>query len=139
MEKVVARKEFMLKESDSRAAKLRKANEALRRQLTERSEESQNLEGKIRELRVQLAARKSVKQSRDEARGVGSDAVSQASYKMRKVVARRQLVDTARSQAEEIDFLRTELDRLRQKTFPSFVRAAKMRVPANPDENTLQY
>ena len=123
----------MLRDADARAAKLKKANDALRRQVHDRTEESATLEGKIRELRVQLAARKSVKMSRDEARGVGGDPVSIASFQMKKVVARRQLVDTARVQAEEIDFLRRELDRLRQKTFPSFVRAAKSR-SHYPDE-----
>ena len=38
------------------------------------------------------------------------------------------MLDSARSQAEEADFLRQELDRLRQRTFPSFVKAAKDRV-----------
>ena len=52
---------------------------------------------------------------------------------MKKIVLRRHLVDTARAQAEEIDFLRQELDKIRQKTFPSFIRAVKKRIP-NPDE-----
>ncbi len=42
--------------------------------------------------------------------------------KMKKVVNRRKLVDMARAQAEEIDYLRQELDRMRQRTFPSFVK-----------------
>lgn len=42
--------------------------------------------------------------------------------KMKKVVQRRHLVDIARTQAEEIDYLRQELDRMRQRTFPSFVK-----------------
>ena len=44
---------------------------------------------------------------------------------MKKVVARRQLVDTARAQAEEVDYLRSELDKMRQRTFPSFAKAKK--------------
>ena len=47
---------------------------------------------------------------------------------MKKVTGRRQLVDVAKSQADEIDSLRQELDRLRQKTFPSFIRATKSRM-----------
>jgi hypothetical protein len=62
--------------------------------------------------------------------------VGNASRKMKKVVARRQLVDTLKAQTEEIDFLRQELDKIRQKTFPSFVRAIRKRLP-NPDERVI--
>ena len=47
---------------------------------------------------------------------------------MKKIVARKHMLDSAKSQAEEADFLRQELDRLRQRTFPSFVQATKERV-----------
>ena len=45
--------------------------------------------------------------------------------RMRKVVARRKLVDTAQVQAEEIDYLKQE---------SSFVRATRNRLVYNPDE-----
>jgi len=54
--------------------------------------------------------------------------------RMKKVTMRRRLVDLARVQTEEIDFLRGELDRLRQRTFPSFAHAAKHRLQLPPDE-----
>ena len=54
--------------------------------------------------------------------GSGGDPMTMAAAKMKKVVARRHMVDTARAQAEEIDYLRQELDKMRQRTFPSFVR-----------------
>jgi hypothetical protein len=38
---------------------------------------------------------------------------------------RRKLQDIGRAQAEEIAFLREELDRLRQRTFPSFQRVTR--------------
>jgi hypothetical protein len=42
------------------------------------------------------------------------------------------LVDKAKQQHEEIEFLREELDRMRAKTFPSFTHfQAKLE---NPDE-----
>ena len=47
--------------------------------------------------------------------------------KMKKIVARRVLLESARSQAEEADSLRIELDRVRQRSFPSFVKATKQR------------
>ena len=39
---------------------------------------------------------------------------------MQSIVTRRKLIDLARAQTDEIEFLRQELDRLRQRTFPSF-------------------
>lgn len=44
---------------------------------------------------------------------------------MEAIVARRKLIDLARSQTEEIEFLRQELDRLRQKTFPYFAQVSQ--------------
>lgn len=101
---------------------LAKGNDALARQLDDRNTECSVLAEKIASLKSTVAASKSVKQSRDESRGGAGELSSAAATKMKKVVGRRRLVDTARAQAEEIDFLRQELDRMRQRTFPSFVR-----------------
>eukprot|EP00948_MAST-09A_sp_MAST-9A-sp1_P004202 g4202.t1 len=54
-----------------------------------------------------------------------------ANERMKIVVARRKLIDLARAQTDEIEFLRQELDRLREKTFPSFAGAARR---SGPDE-----
>ena len=104
----------------------------MRKQLSERTEEIASLERKVTELKGQVAARRSVQQSKLEARNTGN-AAAETATKMKKIMARRHLVDTAKAQAEEIDFLRQELDKVRQKTFPSFIRAVKKRLP-NPDE-----
>ena len=109
--------------------------DALRRQLADREEESSVLERRIRDLKVEVAARKNVKDSSSEARGVvAENPVNAAADKMKKVMARRHLLDSARAQAEEADFLRQELDRLRQRTFPSFVKATKHRLPGTADD-----
>ena len=123
----------MQKDADGKLFKMKKAKDALRKQYVERNEENGMLEKKIRELKTQVAARRNVRQSRDDARGATSDSAGLTNKKMKKIVLRRHLVDTARAQAEEIDFLRQELDKIRQKTFPSFIRAVKKRLP-NPDE-----
>lgn len=102
---------------------IKKSNETLARQLEERLHECESLEKSITQLHSQVALTKSVKLSRDEARGGGGDVLSAANAKMKKIVARRHMVDTARAQAEEIDYLRQELDKMRQRTFPSFVRS----------------
>jgi hypothetical protein len=99
--------------------------------LDDRQQECAALEDKIGSLRGQVNLSRSVKQSRDEARGgTGGDPISMAATKMKKVVARRHMVDTARAQAEEIDYLRQELDKMRQRTFPSFVKATRKRLTA---------
>ena len=117
----------MQKDADERIRKLKRANEALRRLVKGRTDESNSLKDKIQKLAGEVDARQSVLQSRDDARGPTGNPAASAQLKMKKVMARRHLVDTARAQAEEIDFLRQELDRARQRTFPSFVRAAQRR------------
>jgi hypothetical protein len=47
---------------------------------------------------------------------------SDANAKMKAITVRRKLVDLAKAQTEEIEFMRQELDRLRRRTFPSFVQ-----------------
>lgn len=49
----------------------------------------------------------------------------------RDIKVRQTLMDTAKKHTEEIDILRKELDRLRQKTFPSFVQLHEER--GSPD------
>jgi hypothetical protein len=67
--------------------------------------------------------------------GGGADEAARA--KMKTVVTRRKLIDLARAQTDEIEFLRKELDRLRQRTFPSFAhsRRAELQRLGNPDEH----
>lgn len=122
IERFLQRKEFINHEGETRITSLKKTHETLQRQLDERSTECAALEGKIFGLRSQVLLSKSVKSSRDEARGQSGDLVCVAAAKMKKVVSKRHMIDTARAQAEEIDYLRQELDKMRQKTFPSFVK-----------------
>ena len=42
------------------------------------------------------------------------------------ITTRRKLIDLAKAQTEEIAFLRTELDRLRKRTFPTFAAASQL-------------
>lgn len=134
VERVQTRKDFLLKDADSKIAKLRKLIDQCKLEADERTEENNKLLNKIAELTNQVEEREKVYKSRKESQGVQGDPTARSMMRMKKVVARRQLIDTARVQAEEIDFLRQELDRMRQKTFPSFVRATKQRLATNPDE-----
>jgi len=47
--------------------------------------------------------------------------VAKTNAKLREAAQRRRYVDTVKAQAEEISFLRDELERRRMKTFPAFV------------------
>jgi len=123
-----------VKDSELKLAKLQKNIETLNRQLEDRLNENIRLEDNIQSLKREVAARESVRQSRNDARGTAGDPAQTAMKKMKKVVVRRQLVDLARTQAEELDYLRQELDRMRQKTFPSFVKATRSRIGVNADE-----
>jgi hypothetical protein len=64
-----------------------------------------------------------------DARGGGEDgengsaaatAAQERAVKMRSIMMRRKLIDLARAQTDEIEFLRGELGALRERTFPSF-------------------
>lgn len=117
------RKEYLTKDAEGKLNNLRMNNDALKRQhIIERNQECSALDNRIEYLRSEVASFQDVKTSRDDARGVEGDPAHVAASKMKKVVSRRNMVDTARAQAEEIDFLRQELDKMRQRTFPSFVR-----------------
>ena len=67
-----------------------------------------------------------VRASIHRARASGGDGVADPNAagraRMKAVVTRRKLLDLARAQTDEVEFLRQELDRLRQKTFPSFAQ-----------------
>ena len=125
LDTIAQRKDFMQKSAEIKIGKIQKVNANLTRKLREKRTEMTTLRQKIEELREDVAERQSVQKSRDAARGATGDAHASATAKMKKVVARRQLVDTARAQAEEVDYLRAELDKMRQRTFPSFAKSKK--------------
>lgn len=122
LDKTVLRRDFLNTDAATKLANLKRNNEALQRQLEDRTLECNALEGKIAALNSTVSQSENVMKSRDAARGATGDPVNIAAARMKRVVSRRHMVDTARAQAEEIDFLRQELDRMRQRTFPSFVR-----------------
>ena len=122
MDKINARKDLVAKNYEMKISQIKNKNQELSHLLHERSNELKKFDNDIHDLTIQVLERKKVKQSRDDARGKNGDIAGLAAKKMHKIIARRQLVDTAKSQAEEIDLLRQELDKIHQKTFPSFVR-----------------
>merc|ERR1712060_771942 len=124
----------------SHATKLRKAENAM-------------LEKKLRELQQNVIQREHIRRLRAPQGGSANPAsegqkprivggggrieenesvIRLAQTSFREVKTRQTLMDAAKRHTEEIDLLRKELDRLRQKTFPSFVQLHEDR-PANPD------
>jgi hypothetical protein len=143
METTTQQKEQALKKQyamSSQATKLRKM-------------ENNMLEKKLRELQQNVIQREHIRRLRAPQGGGGQavgggqkprviggggrieeneGAVRMAATNFREVKTRQTLMDAAKKHTEEIDMLRKELDRLRQKTFPSFVQLHEDR-PANPD------
>lgn len=122
MEKVNNRKDFLLKDYQAKINQDMKTLLVMRKSLLEKEQESRHLADAIAVLAAEVQLSENIKFSKVQASGGEGLASSVALKKMQKVVQRRKLVDLARVQAEEIELLRQELDRLRQRTFPSFVK-----------------
>merc|ERR1712151_1333413 len=121
-----------------------------------RKQENSMLEKKLRELQQNVIQREHIRRLRaPQGGGSGNPAkdgdkpkiiggggrieenegvIRVAQQGFREVRVRQSLMDAAKKHTEEIDLLRKELDRLRQKTFPSFVQLHEDR-PANPDHS----
>eukprot|EP01039_Chlorochromonas_danica_P000926 gene926-1008_t len=132
VEKVANRKDFLAKDYQDKTNQCAKTLLALQKSLHEKERESKQLLEAIVQLGVEVQQSESIKQSKEVASGGEGLATSQALKKMQKIVQRRKLIDLARVQAEEIELLRQELDRMRQRTFPSFVKATKKRLTNAP-------
>ena len=154
-DKILIRKEFIKKDSENKINKMSQMIENIKLQMNERVEENNKLTTKINILKGEVAVREQVIRASTAATGgiinenegdglKTSDDIllsktapiksTKLDVKMKKIVKRRKLIDTARIQSEEIDYLKQELDKLRQKTFPSFVRSTRNRLIYNPDE-----
>ena len=119
---------------NTKVTKLNKANRKLYQAVKERISENGRLEKQLTELAGNVGIRENIYKSRVESSGGVVDSSARAGIKMKRVTMRRKLIDLARAQTDEVEFLRQELDRLRKKTFPSFAQAAEIRLGGNPDE-----
>jgi len=120
-----------------------------------RKMENSMLEKKLRELQQNVIQREHIKRLRapqGSGNGPGSregekpriiggggrveeneGAIKAAQAAFRDTRARQTLLDSIKKHTEEIEVLRRELERLRQRTFPSFVQLHEDR-PTNPDQ-----
>ena len=101
--------------------KLDRAARQLQRKITEKERENRKLKDHIEGLEQVVKLREGIRQQA----GNKSDKHKAERQRMEMVVTRRKLIDLARAQTDEIEFLRQELDRLRQKTFPSFATQSR--------------
>ena len=136
LEKCDAKLEHMKGSHLARLRKLQQKCAQLDKQYREKAGENERLGSQIAQLEANVKMREEIYKSRFEGADVSGDgteeAAAQATQRMRTITMRRKLIDLARAQTDEIEFLRQELDRLRQRTFPSFAHASKQ--AANPDE-----
>merc|ERR1712203_937439 len=106
-----------------------------------RKTENSMLEKKLRELQQNVIQCEHIRRLRAPQGGGGSGGgekegeIRTAQSNFKEVKIRQSLMEAAKKHTEEIDLLRKELDRLRQKTFPSFVQLHEDR-PANPDHSS---
>ena len=101
--------------------KLTKAQKKLTRAKREKEKENRTLGGHVEELERNVSLRASIHRARAAGGdGTMADEGAAGRKRMQGIVTRRKLIDLARAQTDEIEFLRQELDRLRQRTFPSF-------------------
>ncbi|KAI9144642.1 hypothetical protein BKA69DRAFT_723924 [Paraphysoderma sedebokerense] len=78
--------------------------------------ENEELDLKLRDLEAAVEERQKIQ----DAHVAKEATMAKTEQTLKDIVARRKLVDLAKSQSREIEMLRTEVERLRLKTFPAF-------------------
>lgn len=132
-ERAAARLAVAERAAQQRQAVVQQGVDKLRHSVREKRAENTRLVAQLRELEASVNAREAIYKTRAEAAGGELSAAASAAQRMKRVMMRRRLLDLAKAQTDEINFLRGELDRLRERTFPSFASAARHRLMP-PDE-----
>jgi|EP01043_Picozoa_sp_COSAG02_P012970 ribosomal protein L16 Arg81 hydroxylase len=100
----------------SKVSQRQQAFRKLAKQIKEKRVANEKLDASIMDASVAVAQREQISAMQKTA----ADKEGMARRRMKEVVTRRRLLELARAQTDEVDILREELDRLRQRTFPSF-------------------
>ncbi|KAF4323246.1 hypothetical protein G195_003779 [Phytophthora kernoviae 00238/432] len=107
--------------------KLERTGNQLERQLRERERENRNFQQQVAQLATQVQIREDILTSRTSAairqQTAEGGAVRGNAARLKAISVRRKLVDLAKAQTDEIEYLRLELDKMRRRTFPSFAHA----------------
>lgn len=116
--------------AQKRIKTLNETKKKLKKEISDKMKENEQLETKARQLQQNVDQRKQIMGLKSN---TGNDGGAQdPSKKIKEVAHKRKLMDIVKQQTEEIEFLRDELDRLRAKTFPSFAHLHNK--PEYPDE-----
>lgn len=111
--------------------KIHQAQAKLARHLRDRQRENEGFQAQVQQLAMQVQVREDILASRRNAamrNAAGAhDGTSDNATRLSAITVRRKLVDLARSQTEEIEHLRLELDKMRRRTFPSFAQQLAVR------------
>ncbi|EGZ29849.1 hypothetical protein PHYSODRAFT_472680 [Phytophthora sojae] len=107
--------------------KLERTGSQLERQLHERERENRNFLQQVAQLETQVQIREDILASRTSAamrqQAAGGGGARGDAARLKAIAVRRKLVDLAKAQTDEIEYLRLELDKMRRRTFPSFAQA----------------
>ena len=121
VDKAEATYEYMKKAHGLKLGKLQKTRKKMEKAKRQKQDENRRLRVHVEELERNVSLRASIHRARAAGGdGTMADESAASRKRMQGIVTRRKLIDLARAQTDEIEFLRQELDRLRQRTFPSF-------------------
>lgn len=127
------RLENQIKQLEENAAKriktINETKKKLLKEIKDKNAENEELEQRARMLKLNVDQRQQITNLRTDG---GQDSSADPKHKFVQIAKHRKLVDIARQQTDEVDFLRDELDRLRARTFPSFAHIHNK--PEFPDE-----
>jgi len=136
--------EHLSEATEKKEQALRKQHSMVSHAAKLRKNENTMLEKKLRELQQNVIQREHIRRLRGPASGgqqktggggrveedEGAAKAARAAFK--ELRGRQRLMESAKKNTEEIEILHKELDRLRQRTFPSFVQLHEDR-SVNPD------
>ena len=94
------------------------AQRRLNRQLSERSEQNEALRAQVDDMARRVEEQRRIQESQSSN---SAYEVTAARQRMKGMVTLRKLQDIARAQADEISLLQEELERLKLRSFPSFL------------------
>lgn len=128
------RLETQIKQLEENAQKrlttINQTRQKLKQEIKEKHLENDQLESKARQLQNNVEQRKEIMNLKSK---TSNDGAVDPAKNFKEIAYKRKLLDHARQQAEEMEFLRDELDRLRARTFPSFAHLHNK--PDYVDEN----
>jgi len=108
----------------------KKEVQKVRRKIESIASQNEEISLKAAKMRESVSEYERIRDSRSAAAGGKDNAAIAAEMKMRSVVSQSKLQHIARAQAEELTVLEDEVERLRLRTFPSFVeRTDTVRLP----------